>query len=154
MPSCLTWQISQTIVNFFFKVDYTCVLNQSCGHWLFSNALHFTISMNLKLMEENQVLPSFENLMDDDSIVNDELFLLASNFRKEVINVLDFFLSLLKVYDKRKAHDMISLMLDPRYKGLRIVSSFVGRNKVLFLLIGKPYILCWSNVTTSIYILW
>jgi hypothetical protein len=28
--------------------------------------------MNLKLKEENQVLPSFESLMDDDSIVNDE----------------------------------------------------------------------------------
>jgi hypothetical protein len=39
--------------------------------------------------------------------------------------VLDFFLSLLKVYDKRKAHNMISLMLDPRYKSLGIVSSFV-----------------------------
>jgi hypothetical protein len=44
----------------------------------------------------NQVLPSFENLMDDDSIVNDELFLLASSIRCEVINVLDFFLSFLK----------------------------------------------------------
>jgi hypothetical protein len=70
-------------------------------------------------MKENQVLPSFENLMDDDSIVNDELCLLVPNIKREVINVLDFFLSLLKVYDKRKAHVMISLMLIPRYKSLR-----------------------------------
>jgi hypothetical protein len=65
--------------------------------------------------------------MDDDSIGNDDLSLLASNIRKEVINVLDFFLSILKVYDKRKAHNMISLMLDPRYRSLCIIFSFVGR---------------------------
>jgi hypothetical protein len=85
--------------------------------------------MNLKLSEENQVLPSFESLMDDDSIINDSLFLLASNIKSEVINVLDFFLSFLKVYDKRKARNMISLMLDPRYKSLCIISSFVRREQ-------------------------
>jgi hypothetical protein len=31
--------------------------------------------MSLKFREENQILPSFENLIDDDSIVNDELSL-------------------------------------------------------------------------------
>jgi hypothetical protein len=40
--------------------------------------------MSLKLKKENQVLLSFESLMDDDSIVNDELSLLISNIRKEV----------------------------------------------------------------------
>jgi hypothetical protein len=33
--------------------------------------------MSLKLKEENQILPLFESLMDDDSIVNDELSLLV-----------------------------------------------------------------------------
>jgi hypothetical protein len=45
--------------------------------------------------------------MDDDSIVSGELSLLASNIRRGVINVLDSFLSFLKVYEKRKAHNMI-----------------------------------------------
>jgi hypothetical protein len=67
--------------------------------------------------------------MDDDSIVSDEVSLLASNIRREVINVLDYFLSFLKVYDKRKVNNMISLMLDPRYKSLCIVSSFVGKEQ-------------------------
>jgi hypothetical protein len=67
--------------------------------------------------------------MDDNSIVCDELFLLASNIKREVINVLDSFLSFLKVYDKRKAHNMIFLMLDLRYKSLHIVSSFVGKEQ-------------------------
>jgi hypothetical protein len=86
--------------------------------------------MSLKLREENQVLPLFESLMDDNLIVNDELSLLASIIRSNVINVLDFFLSFLKVYDKRKTHNMISLMLDPRCKKLHIIlSSFVGREQ-------------------------
>jgi hypothetical protein len=85
--------------------------------------------MRLKFREENQVLSSFESLMDDDSIISDELSLLVSNIRMESINVLDSFLSFLKVYDKKKAHNMISLMLDPRYERLHIVSSFVGREQ-------------------------
>ncbi len=66
--------------------------------------------MSLKLKEENQILPSFESLMDDDSIVNDELSSLAFNIRREVINVMDSFLSFLKVYDKKKSHNMIYLI--------------------------------------------
>jgi hypothetical protein len=81
--------------------------------------------MSFKFREENQNLPSFESLMDDDSIISDELYLQASNIKREVINVLDFFLSFLKVYDKRKAHNM----LDLRYESLQIVSSFVGREQ-------------------------
>jgi hypothetical protein len=42
--------------------------------------------------------------MDDDLVVIDELSLLASNIRREVINVLDSFLSFSRIYDSRKAH--------------------------------------------------
>jgi hypothetical protein len=36
----------------------------------------------MKLKEENQVFPSIESLMDDDSVVSDELFLLSSNINQ------------------------------------------------------------------------
>jgi hypothetical protein len=85
--------------------------------------------MSLKLKEENKKIPSFESLMEDDSIVYDELSLLASNIRREVINVLDSFLSFLKKYENRRAHNMISLMLDPKLKSFHIISSFVGREQ-------------------------
>jgi hypothetical protein len=61
----LTWQISQTVVDYLSPIVSTCVLNQSRGHGLLSDALHFAISMSFKLKEENQVLHSFESLMDD-----------------------------------------------------------------------------------------
>jgi len=88
--------------------------------------------MNLKLREENQILPSFQTLMNKESVVNDELSLLASNIRREVINVCDFFLSFSKVYDKKKTHN--SLMLNPIYKSLHIVSSFVGGEQGVILI--------------------
>jgi hypothetical protein len=66
--------------------------------------------MSLKLKEENKIILSFESLMEDDSIISNELFLLAFNIRREVINVLDLLLSFLKKYENKKAHNMISLM--------------------------------------------
>jgi hypothetical protein len=85
--------------------------------------------MSLKLKKENKIIPSFESLMEDDSIIIDDLSLLAINIKKEVINVLDYFLSLLNKYENRKAHNMISLMLNLRFKSLCIISSFVGREQ-------------------------
>jgi hypothetical protein len=87
----------------------------------------------MKLKEENQVVTSFESLMDDDLVVIDELSLLAFNIRREVINVLDSFLSFLKIYDSTKAHNMVSLMLRLRFKILCIISSFVGREQCVAL---------------------
>jgi hypothetical protein len=66
--------------------------------------------MSLKLKEENKIIVSFDSLMEDDSINSNDLFLLAFNIRREVINVLNFFLSFLRKYENRKAHNMISLM--------------------------------------------
>jgi hypothetical protein len=40
--------------------------------------------MSLKLRGKNQILPSFESLIDDDPIINDEL--LVSNIKKEVLD--------------------------------------------------------------------
>jgi len=55
----------------------------------------------LKLKEENKIIPSFESLMEDTSIIYGELSLLASNIRRDVINVLDSFLSFLKKHEKK-----------------------------------------------------
>jgi hypothetical protein len=83
----------------------------------------------LKLKEENKIILSFESLMEDNSIISDGLFLLAFNIKREIINVLDSFLSFLKKYENMKAHNMISLMLNPRFKSHRIILSFVGREQ-------------------------
>jgi hypothetical protein len=67
--------------------------------------------------------------MEDDSIISNELFLLAFNIRREVINVLDSFFSFLEKYENKKTRNMIFLMLNPKFKNFCIVSSFVGREQ-------------------------
>jgi hypothetical protein len=92
---------------------------------LLSDALNFAISMSLGFRDEID-FATFDNLMEEDGNVVYELSCLASNIKKEVIKVLDYFLSFFKKYEERKAHDMLSLMLDPRFKTLRLVFSFIG----------------------------
>jgi len=92
-------------MDYLSPIVFAYVLNQSCGHWLISDVLH------CHFHEENQVVLSIENVMDDDLIIIDELFLLAYNIRREVINVLDFFHSFLRKYDNKKSCNMVSLML-------------------------------------------
>jgi len=79
----LIWHISQ-IVHCVSLVVIACVLNQSRGHWLLSDALHSTISMSLKLKEEPKNAPLFQTLMEKDYGVACELICLAFNIRKEV----------------------------------------------------------------------
>ncbi len=52
VPSLLTWHICQIVVDYLSLVVSAYVLNQYTRHWLLSNALHFSISMNLKLREK------------------------------------------------------------------------------------------------------
>jgi hypothetical protein len=57
------------------------------------------------------------------------LVLLASKIRQEVCGIWDSFLSFSRKYIKKKTHNMLSLMLNPRFKSICIISSFVGREQ-------------------------
>jgi hypothetical protein len=35
----------------------------------------------------------------------------------------------MRTYDEKKAHDMLTLMLDPRFKSLCLLSSYVGKEQ-------------------------
>jgi len=67
--------------------------------------------------------------MEEESIIVDELTFFAFNIKKEVCVVLEFFLSFLRKLEKKKGHNMFSLMSDPRFKSLSLVSSFIGREQ-------------------------
>jgi hypothetical protein len=73
MPPALTWHISQIIVMFFFPNVTTYVLNQFHRHWLLTDALHFAVSLSLKLKDDNELLSFFESLMEDESNLVNEL---------------------------------------------------------------------------------
>jgi hypothetical protein len=87
----------------FFPIVSTCILNQSKGHWLLSDALNFAISMSLI-----QGWNWFYNLWQ----LNGRkwkycLWVVMFGFQHKEgsIQVLDSFISFLKNYEERKAHN-------------------------------------------------
>jgi len=47
--------------------------------------------------------------------------------------VLDSFFILFFVNEERKAHNTLSLMLDPRFKNLKLISSLIGQEQGIFI---------------------
>ncbi len=78
-----------------------------------------------KLKEDVGIVHNLNQFMVDDFAITLELLLFAYK-KKEVCGILDSFLSFLRKYEERKVHNMLSLMLDSRFKNLCLVSSFVG----------------------------
>ncbi len=131
VPPPLNWHIFQIIVDVLSSIVSACVLNRSRGHWLLFDALNVIITMSLKLKEEYKISLNLLDLIDDDSIVAQELWLLASNIKREVCGVLDGFLSFSKMCEENKTHNMLSLMLNLRFKSLRLVSFLIGQKRAI-----------------------
>ncbi len=142
VPYPLTWHMCCIIVDYLGLVVSSCILNQSRGHWLLSDALNYTISMSLKFRDEMEST-TFNNLMEEDGNVVYELSCLASNIKKEVVYVLDYFLFFLKKYEERKAHNVLSLMLTLGFKFFVLCPHLLVMSKVkqksLFPMLLKCY---------------
>ncbi len=65
--------------------------------------------------------------MDDDTRIFFKLTTLTSNIILEMFGVLNTFFSFLRTYEKKKTHNILSLMLDPMFKSFCLVSSYVGK---------------------------
>jgi hypothetical protein len=86
--------------------------------------------MCLKCKEKVTNPPTQVNLIDDEyGNIAFELFLFATNIKKEVCDVLKSFFSLLRRYEERKSHNMLCLMLDSRFKSISLISSFIGHEE-------------------------
>jgi len=60
-----------------------------------------------------------------------ELHTLKKNMRQEVVKVFKHFVEFLKAFDFCQVHNMLALMLEPCFKSLRVVESFVGHGNVI-----------------------
>jgi hypothetical protein len=85
--------------------------------------------MCLKFKEKTTNPFTLVSLIDDNYEIAFGLFLFASNIRREVCGVLDSFLSFWRKFEGKKTHNMLSLILNPRFKSLRLVFSFAGREE-------------------------
>jgi hypothetical protein len=90
------------------------------------NALQATISMSIKLKEENSHVVLDTSMKNDLRMDIDWLGAFIMNMKKVVCGVIDFFLSVLTKYDERKIHNMLSLMLDLKFKSWNFSSSSIG----------------------------
>jgi hypothetical protein len=89
--------------------------------------------MSSKLKEDVRIVQNLNQFVDNDYATTLELSLFAPNIKKEVCGVVDYFISFLKKYEEKKAHNMFLLMLDPRFKNLHLLSSFVGREQNIYI---------------------
>jgi hypothetical protein len=51
----------------------------------------------------------------------------------EVVKVIKHLLQFLQAYDSQHVHNMPTLMLDPRFKYLKVVENYVGRGACICL---------------------
>ncbi len=102
VPTPFTWHVAQMVVDLISLVVSACVLNQSHGHWLLTNAFHFAITMNTKLMGELKNPPSSNKIMDENLGMVHELTLLALTIKKG--SLLFFILFYFGKIWKKKTH--------------------------------------------------
>ncbi len=70
------------------------------------------------------------DLINDDSVVALELSTLKFSIIREVCGVFNGFLSFFKKYEEDKTHNMLSLMLDSRFKSIRL-AYFIGQERII-----------------------
>jgi hypothetical protein len=84
--------------------------------------------MSLKFRDEIDST-SFDNCKEEDGNVVYELSCLKSNIKNKLFKFWISFLFFLKTYEERKAHNMFSLMLDPRFKTFHLASSLINHEQ-------------------------
>ncbi len=60
-----------------------------------------------------------------------EFYLFRQCMQKQVVQVLNPFLSFMASFQKAKVHNMLAMMLDPHFKWLRLVIQYVNKEKTL-----------------------
>jgi hypothetical protein len=62
-----------------------------------------------------------------------ELITFQNDMRIEFVKVIKHFLLFSQAYDLHQVHNMFALMLDPRFKSLRVVENYVERGACICL---------------------
>jgi len=70
------------------------------------------------------------NLVEEKINVFNELEELILGMKHQVLEVLLPFISFMHGFQKMKGHNMLVLMLDPRYKSMHLVIIYLGREVV------------------------
>lgn len=126
VPTGLTWAIARAVTETLNPIVSQCVLNQTRGFWLLSDALAGALKLMVQ-MEAQQLARSSAEPPLECGDFDSELEILYGRMAGQVALVLRPFLAFAHKYDEGQAHNMLALMLDPRFKGLEVLQNYVGR---------------------------
>ena len=119
-PSGMTWATARTVTQTLNPVVQQCVLNQTRGYWLLSDALAAAFRMTIELHgvydQSSSVIPPLQ--VGD---FKSEIEILKARMAKTAVDVMKPFLRFSLQFVADQAQNMLSLMLDPRFKGLELV---------------------------------
>lgn len=115
-----------------------CILNQTRGYWLLSDALVLAMMISKKLDEQQKdrlnIIPPL-TCRDQDV----ELEILYGSMVGVREKIIQLFLAFAKEYDADMAHNIIAIMLDPHFKGLQCLIEFVGEFKAKEIVLKYNY---------------
>jgi hypothetical protein len=78
--------------------------------------------------------PILDRLVEED-VFDHELKELMLQMKQQILEVLLPFISFLYIFERRKGHNMLALVLDPRFKSMRLVTMFMGHEDVTFVIV-------------------
>ncbi len=126
------WDVTEVVIMCLNPMVFTCVLNQSKGYQLLSNAL--VIVINLIIAMKFQLDPFVDGSETYDQF-DVEFQILNKNMWQKVMKVIRPILQFLRTFDSCQVHNMLALMVEPYYKSLWVVENYVGRGNVICLAI-------------------
>ncbi|KAG0573230.1 hypothetical protein KC19_VG160100 [Ceratodon purpureus] len=125
VPSGLTWAVARTVTGTLNAIVKQCILNQTREYRLLSDALApaFRVSVELHDVHDQRALAVPALRVGN---VESDIEMLKMRMAREAIGVLKPFLAFADVFNESKAHNMLALMLDPRFKGLECIIEYIG----------------------------
>jgi hypothetical protein len=70
--------------------------------------------------------PIIDSLVEKD-FFDHELKEFEVCMKRQILEVLLPFISFLHAYDRKRGHNMLALMFDPRFKNMKLITIFLGR---------------------------
>ena len=130
MPTPQTWPIARAATETLIPVVKQSVLKQNHGFWFLSEALAAALTLSIHF-RQSRLFSGEVTTSNGDGDFDGELLVMKSRMEEEVLAVLEPLLSFAATFSRQSAHNMLALMLDPRFKGLGLVRDYVGPEKVV-----------------------
>ncbi len=121
-----------------------------------NDALNVAIMISLKLQQDITNIATSNNMVDDEigAYSNVEMENFVINVKRQIICVLNPFLSYLQKFESKMSHNMLCFMLNPQYKNLPFIFLFIGHDTIILIINEydtKPFIIMMLKCYQHLY---